>query len=131
MFRRPETLNLQGTLRIDNGSTVSGSASHSFKAVVPAATHSQSPIQKLPSELMLAATLVGQAQTGPARPAAFALPLLLQLDPIQIATPPGFGAQRPTRGLALQVSSPSTYGVEASHAPGAAFLGPIYGRRFP
>nr|WP_087069215.1 DEAD/DEAH box helicase [Cyanobium sp. NIES-981] len=62
-----------------------------------------SPIQKAAiPELMLGRDLVGQAQTGTGKTAAFALPLLAGLDPDQ--RKPQVLVLAPTRELALQVA---------------------------
>lgn len=73
-----------------------------------------SPIQQAAiPELMLGRDLVGQAQTGTGKTAAFALPMLAGLDPEQ--RKPQVLVLAPTRELALQVAeSFSTY---ASHLP--------------
>lgn len=62
-----------------------------------------SPIQRAAiPELMLGRDLVGQAQTGTGKTAAFALPLLERLDPQQ--RNPQVLVLTPTRELALQVA---------------------------
>ncbi|MFQ6537410.1 MULTISPECIES: DEAD/DEAH box helicase [Aphanothece] len=62
-----------------------------------------SPIQKAAiPELMLGRDLVGQAQTGTGKTAAFALPMLAGLDPDQ--RKPQVLVLAPTRELALQVA---------------------------
>jgi ATP-dependent RNA helicase DeaD len=62
-----------------------------------------SPIQKAAiPELLLGRDLVGQAQTGTGKTAAFGLPLLQRLDPDQRS--PQVLVLTPTRELALQVS---------------------------
>ncbi len=62
-----------------------------------------SPIQRAAiPELMLGRDLVGQAQTGTGKTAAFALPLLERLDPQQRA--PQVLVLTPTRELAMQVA---------------------------
>ena len=68
-----------------------------------------SPIQKAAiPELLLGRDLVGQAQTGTGKTAAFALPMLAALDPDQRT--PQVLVLAPTRELALQVAEAfSTY----------------------
>jgi ATP-dependent RNA helicase DeaD len=62
-----------------------------------------SPIQKAAiPELLLGRDLVGQAQTGTGKTAAFALPLLAGLDPAQRS--PQVLVLTPTRELAIQVA---------------------------
>ena len=62
-----------------------------------------SPIQKAAiPELMLGRDLVGQAQTGTGKTAAFALPMLARLDPAE--RKPQVLVLAPTRELALQVA---------------------------
>jgi ATP-dependent RNA helicase DeaD len=62
-----------------------------------------SPIQKAAiPELLLGRDLVGQAQTGTGKTAAFGLPLLQRLDPTQRT--PQVLVLTPTRELALQVA---------------------------
>ena len=62
-----------------------------------------SPIQKAAiPELMLGRDLVGQAQTGTGKTAAFALPMLARLDPDE--RKPQVLVLAPTRELALQVA---------------------------
>ncbi|MFN6134570.1 MAG: DEAD/DEAH box helicase [Synechococcaceae cyanobacterium] len=66
-----------------------------------------SPIQKAAiPELMLGRDLVGQAQTGTGKTAAFGLPLLQRLDPEQRT--PQVLVLTPTRELALQVAAALT-----------------------
>ena len=65
--------------------------------------HEPSPIQKAAiPELLLGRDLVGQAQTGTGKTAAFGLPLLQRLDPDQRT--PQVLVLTPTRELALQVA---------------------------
>nr|YP_009531022.1 putative ATP-dependent RNA helicase [Paulinella micropora]AXY63711.1 putative ATP-dependent RNA helicase [Paulinella micropora] len=82
-----------------------------------------SPIQNAAiPELMLGRDLVGQAQTGTGKTAAFALPLLARMDPHQRS--PQVLVLAPTRELAVQVAdSFSTY---ACHLPHIHVL-PVYG----
>jgi ATP-dependent RNA helicase DeaD len=66
-----------------------------------------SPIQKAAiPELLLGRDLVGQAQTGTGKTAAFGLPLLQRLDPEQRT--PQVLVLTPTRELALQVAAALT-----------------------
>ena len=82
-----------------------------------------SPIQKAAiPELMLGRDLVGQAQTGTGKTAAFALPMLAALDPEQ--RKPQVLVLAPTRELALQVAE--AFNSYASHLPGVRTLA-IYG----
>ena len=65
--------------------------------------HEPSPIQRAAiPELLLGRDLVGQAQTGTGKTAAFGLPLLQRLDPDQRT--PQVLVLTPTRELALQVA---------------------------
>jgi ATP-dependent RNA helicase DeaD len=82
-----------------------------------------SPIQRAAiPELLLGRDLVGQAQTGTGKTAAFGLPLLERLDPEQRS--PQVLVLTPTRELALQVAEAiSTY---ASRLKGVKVLA-IYG----
>jgi ATP-dependent RNA helicase DeaD len=84
---------------------------------------SPSPIQAQAIPLLLEGRdLLGQAQTGTGKTAAFALPLLARIDPA--ATHPQLLVLAPTRELALQVSEAmQTY---ARFLPGFHVL-PIYG----
>ncbi len=82
-----------------------------------------SPIQKAAiPELMLGRDLVGQAQTGTGKTAAFALPLLARLDPQQRT--PQVLVLTPTRELALQVAE--AFNGYAAKLPQVRVL-PIYG----
>ncbi|MFM7269527.1 MAG: DEAD/DEAH box helicase [Cyanobium sp.] len=85
--------------------------------------HEPSPIQRAAiPELLLGRDLVGQAQTGTGKTAAFGLPLLERLDPEQRS--PQVLVLTPTRELALQVAEAiSTY---ASRLKGVKVLA-IYG----
>ena len=84
---------------------------------------SPSPIQSQAIPVLLAgADLLGQAQTGTGKTAAFALPLLARIDPA--ANHPQLLVLAPTRELALQVAEAlQTY---ARFLPGFHVL-PIYG----
>ncbi len=82
-----------------------------------------SPIQKAAiPELMLGRDLVGQAQTGTGKTAAFALPLLAALDPAQRT--PQVLVLTPTRELAIQVAD--AFSGYAAKLPHLRVL-PIYG----
>jgi ATP-dependent RNA helicase DeaD len=82
-----------------------------------------SPIQKAAiPELLLGRDLVGQAQTGTGKTAAFALPMLAALDPSQRS--PQVLVLTPTRELAIQVAEAfSSYAAQMSHVR----VLPIYG----
>ncbi len=81
------------------------------------------PIQKAAiPELMLGRDLLGQAQTGTGKTAAFALPLLHRLDPA--ARTPQVLVLTPTRELALQVCE-AIRGFAA--AMGGVRVLPVYG----
>ena len=82
-----------------------------------------SPIQKAAiPELLLGRDLVGQAQTGTGKTAAFALPLLAGLDPAQRT--PQVLVLTPTRELAIQVAD--SFSSYAAKLPQLRVL-PIYG----
>ena len=82
-----------------------------------------SPIQKAAiPELMLGRDLVGQAQTGTGKTAAFALPMLARLDPAE--RKPQVLVLAPTRELALQVAD--AFNSYASQLNGVRTLA-IYG----
>jgi len=85
--------------------------------------HDPSPIQRAAiPELVLGRDLVGQAQTGTGKTAAFGLPLLHRLDPA--STRPQALVLTPTRELAMQVAEAlSSY---AAPMPGVKVL-PLYG----
>jgi ATP-dependent RNA helicase DeaD len=94
-----------------------------LKALEAVGYQEPSPIQKAAiPELMLGRDLVGQAQTGTGKTAAFALPMLAALDPDQ--RKPQVLVLAPTRELALQVSE--AFNGYASHLPGVRTLA-IYG----
>jgi ATP-dependent RNA helicase DeaD len=75
-----------------------------LKALEAIGYQEPSPIQKAAiPELLLGRDLVGQAQTGPGKTAAFALPMLAALDPAE--RKPQVLVLAPTRELALQVAA--------------------------
>ena len=82
-----------------------------------------SPIQRAAiPELMLGRDLVGQAQTGTGKTAAFALPLLERLYPQQ--RNPQVLVLTPTRELALQVAEAfNSYGAQLSQVRVLAVYG--------
>ncbi|MEB3275473.1 MAG: DEAD/DEAH box helicase, partial [Cyanobacteriota bacterium] len=82
-----------------------------------------SPIQSAAiPELMLGRDLVGQAQTGTGKTAAFALPMLAALDPA--LRKPQVLVLAPTRELAMQVAE--AFNSYAAHLDGVRTLA-IYG----
>jgi len=84
---------------------------------------SPSPIQARTIPLLLAGSdLIGQAQTGTGKTAAFALPLLSKLD-LKV-TSPQIMVLTPTRELAIQVAE--AFQKYAAHMKGFHVL-PIYG----
>ncbi len=100
-----------------------GFAPELLKALEAIGYQEPSPIQKAAiPELMLGRDLVGQAQTGTGKTAAFALPMLAALDPDQ--RKPQVLVLAPTRELALQVAE--AFNSYASHLPGVRTLA-IYG----
>jgi ATP-dependent RNA helicase DeaD len=106
----------------------SGFASFAFgaellEALTAIGYHEPSPIQKAAiPELLLGRDLVGQAQTGTGKTAAFALPLLAGLDPNQRS--PQVLVLTPTRELAIQVAD--AFNSYAARMPHVRVL-PIYG----
>jgi ATP-dependent RNA helicase DeaD len=82
-----------------------------------------SPIQQAAMpELLLGRDLVGQAQTGTGKTAAFALPMLARLDPDQRT--PQVLVLAPTRELALQVAA--AFNGYAAQLPGVRTVA-VYG----
>ena len=82
-----------------------------------------SPIQAATIPPLLAGRdVLGQAQTGTGKTAAFALPAMARLDPAQQA--PQVLVLAPTRELAIQVAE--AFHKYAAHMPGFHVL-PIYG----
>jgi len=85
---------------------------------------SPSPIQAATIPPLLAGRdVVGQAQTGTGKTAAFALPILSRLDPEKSKLPQAL-VLAPTRELAIQVAE--AFQRYATHIPGFHVL-PIYG----
>jgi len=94
-----------------------------FKALDDVGYETPSPIQAQTIPLMLAGKdLVGQAQTGTGKTAAFALPILTNLDLKQ--KDPQVLVLAPTRELAIQVAE--AFQKYAKHIKGFHVL-PIYG----
>lgn len=94
-----------------------------LKAIIEVGYETPSPIQAESIPLLLEGhDLLGQAQTGTGKTAAFALPLLSRIDSSQAY--PQLLVLAPTRELAIQVAEAmQTY---ARHLPGFHVL-PIYG----
>lgn len=94
-----------------------------LKAIIEVGYETPSPIQAESIPLLLQGhDLLGQAQTGTGKTAAFALPLLSRIDSSQAY--PQLLVLAPTRELAIQVAEAmQTY---ARHLPGFHVL-PIYG----
>ena len=94
-----------------------------LKALEAIGYQEPSPIQSAAiPELMLGRDLVGQAQTGTGKTAAFALPMLAALDPDQ--RKPQVLVLAPTRELAMQVAE--AFNSYAVHLDGVRTLA-IYG----
>lgn len=94
-----------------------------LKALEAIGYREPSPIQKAAiPELLLGRDLVGQAQTGTGKTAAFALPMLAALDPSE--RKPQVLVLAPTRELALQVAE--AFNSYATHLTGVRTLA-IYG----
>ena len=94
-----------------------------LKAVQDAGYQAPSPIQAAAIPVLLSGSdLIGQAQTGTGKTAAFALPLLAAIDPSE--RHPQLLVLTPTRELALQVAE----AIEgyAQHLKGVSVL-PVYG----
>ena len=94
-----------------------------LKALSDIGYQEPSPIQKAAiPELMLGRDLVGQAQTGTGKTAAFALPMLAALDPDQ--RKPQVLVLAPTRELAIQVADAfSSYAAHLNHVRVLAIYG--------
>lgn len=96
---------------------------HILKALTDVGYETPSPIQaKSIPELLAGRDILGQAQTGTGKTAAFALPILNNLDLSQKA--PQVLVLAPTRELAIQVAE--AFQSYAHHLPGFHIL-PIYG----
>src|ERR1700691_3504476 len=94
-----------------------------LRALTDVGYESPTPIQAATIPVLLGgADLLGQAQTGTGKTAAFALPLLSQLDLAQRA--PQALVLVPTRELDIQVAE--AFQKYAAHLPGFHVL-PIYG----
>jgi ATP-dependent RNA helicase DeaD len=94
-----------------------------LRALEDVGYESPSPIQAATIPVLLAGRhVVGLAQTGTGKTAAFAVPILSQLDMKQ-KTPQAL-VLAPTRELALQVSE--AFEAYAAHLPGVRVL-PVYG----
>ncbi|MCJ0824585.1 DEAD/DEAH box helicase [Luteimonas sp. 50] len=94
-----------------------------LRALADVGYESPSPIQAATIPPLLAGRdVLGQAQTGTGKTAAFALPILARIDPAQ-STPQAL-VLAPTRELAIQVAE--AFQKYASHLPGFHVL-PIYG----
>ena len=104
-------------------SPTSGSTSGCCKALTDVGYESPSPIQAATIPALLEGRhVVGLAQTGTGKTAAFAVPILSQID-LKQKTPQAL-VLAPTRELALQVSE--AFERYAAHLPGLHVL-PIYG----
>ena len=94
-----------------------------LKALADVGYESPSPIQAATIPPLLAGRdLLGQAQTGTGKTAAFALPILARLQPLSRA--PQALVLAPTRELAIQVAE--AFQKYAHHIPGF-HVAPIYG----
>src|SRR5688572_28130849 len=94
-----------------------------LRALADVGYESPSPIQAATIPHLLAGRdVLGQAQTGTGKTAAFALPLLARLDPAQNS--PQALVLCPTRELGIQVAE--AFQKYAAHLPGFRVL-PIYG----
>ena len=100
-----------------------GLPEHLLRTLEQLGYESPSPIQALTIPALLAGRdLVGQAQTGTGKTAAFALPVLARLE--RTGTGPSALVLAPTRELAIQVAE--AFHRYATHLPGFHVL-PIYG----
>jgi len=107
----------------ENGFANFGFAPELLQALVDIGYQQPSPIQKAAiPELLLGRDLVGQAQTGTGKTAAFALPLLTAIDPNQRT--PQVLVLAPTRELAIQVAE--AFNTFAAKMPHLRVL-PVYG----
>ncbi|MGW5450898.1 DEAD/DEAH box helicase [Nocardia sp. NPDC003979] len=111
--------------RHDNGPTFAdlGIDDRVLAAIADVGYESPSPIQAATiPPLLSGADVVGLAQTGTGKTAAFAIPILMNLDTAQ--KKPSALVLAPTRELAIQVAE--AFGKYSSHIPGLHVL-PIYG----
>ena len=100
-----------------------GLGSALLRALADVGYESPSPIQAATIPPLLAGRdVLGQAQTGTGKTAAFALPILARIDPAQ--TKPQALVLAPTRELAIQVAE--AFQKYAANLPGFHVL-PIYG----
>ncbi|MGH8032654.1 MAG: DEAD/DEAH box helicase, partial [Luteimonas sp.] len=100
-----------------------GLPEHLLKALASVGYESPSPIQAATIPPLVAGRdMLGQAQTGTGKTAAFALPILASIDLSQ--TRPQALVLAPTRELAIQVAE--AFHKYAAHLPGFHVL-PIYG----
>ncbi len=119
----PLTTTTEAPAEAKNGFASFGFSAELLEAVEGCGYTEPSPIQKAAiPELLLGRDLVGQAQTGTGKTAAFALPLLARLDPAQRT--PQVLVLTPTRELALQVAE--SFNSYATKLPQVRVL-PIYG----
>jgi ATP-dependent RNA helicase DeaD len=100
-----------------------GFAPEILEALATVGYREPSPIQQAAiPELLLGRDLVGQAQTGTGKTAAFALPMLARLDPDQRT--PQVLVLAPTRELALQVADAfNSYAARLSRVRTVAVYG--------
>ena len=106
-----------------SGFTRFGFAAEILTALADVGYSEPSPIQEAAiPELLLGRDLVGQAQTGTGKTAAFALPMLARLDPD--LRRPQVLVLAPTRELALQVAA--AFNSYAAHLPAVRTVA-IYG----
>ncbi|APE36623.1 ATP-dependent RNA helicase [Nocardia mangyaensis] len=111
--------------RHDDGPTFAdlGIDDRVLAAIADVGYESPSPIQAATiPPLLSGADVVGLAQTGTGKTAAFAIPILMNLDTAQ--KKPSALVLAPTRELAIQVAE--AFGKYSSHIPGLHVL-PIYG----
>jgi ATP-dependent RNA helicase DeaD len=100
-----------------------GFAPELLQALTAIGYREPSPIQQAAiPELLLGRDLVGQAQTGTGKTAAFALPMLARLDPDQRG--PQVLVLAPTRELALQVAAAfNSYAAQLARVRTVAIYG--------
>ncbi len=96
-----------------------------LRALADVGYESPSPIQAATiPHLLQGSDVLGQAQTGTGKTAAFALPILSKIDLSRRSTQPQALVLAPTRELAIQVAE--AFQRYAKHLPGFHVL-PIYG----